>query len=565
MAKRKQLHHIVSALEFQSDQIDLLDDRFVEFQKELAQQARQASLDALEARREMAKAMGGRSSGPAFAVDLSRTKNETKIGDPVVPSKEAGIVAALGSVLLKGGLGIGAATAGIGYLISQINDFGPSLSRLSTGLQELENTEVTGEQFKKLGSAVAELVSGAGIGGAIGIRILSGAAFKDMAEGLSALDTVKVNPEVFSQIGLALGGLTEKIGVFDAVGANIISGSSFTGLAEGIDALNKVNIDGEFVNKFETIGEGVDALIDELPGLLSLGEAGILAAIDDNLVPLADGVSALTDIDAQKFSVNAPLIGTGISTLMSSLDDLTATVALQGIDDNLKPLADGIKYMTETVDGDVRDSFLNLSRYVGPAFQTLLDGTDDILGATGLQGIDDNLRPLADGIRYMTDTVDDDVRVRFLDLSNYLGPAFQKILDGTDDLLGATGLQGVDDNLIPLADGIKYMSEVGEEVDVANMDNIVGAYNKLADLKQISPGKVKLLAEMLGAVAPVQAQRTAVVQENTMPSQSGTVIVNNNTNAPTSVSTQTAVTNQSPSMGSPTSSNGSRADAYGAV
>lgn len=561
MAKRRYLHHVVAALEFQSDQLDLLDDRFVEFQQELAQQAKQQALDSLEARREMAKALGGRSSGPAFAVDLSRTQNETKIGDPVIPSKEAGIVAALGSMLLKGGLGIGAATAGIGYLVSQINDFGPSLSRLSTGLADLENTEVTGAQFKKLGAAIAELVSGAGIGGALGIRILSGAAFTDMAKGLSDLDKVEVNPDTFNQIGLALGGLTEKIGVFDAIGANIISGSAFTGLAEGVDALNNLTVDDTLISKFETIGKGVDALIDELPGLFSLGEASILQAIDDNLVPLADGVSALTDIDAQKFSVNAPLIGGGISTLMSSLDDLTATVALQGIDDNLKPLADGINALN-AIDAP---AFSQVTGFLGPAFQRLLDGTDDIVGAIGLQGIDDNLIPLADGIRYVTDTVNDDVQQKFLTLSNIIGPAFQKILDGTDDLLGAVGLQGIDDNLIPMADGIKYMSDVGSEIDISNMENIVGAYNALADMKSISPAKIKNLAEMLTAVAPVQSQRLGVIQENTVPSQTGTVIVNNNTNAPTSVQTQTSVTNQAPSLGSPTMSNGSRADAYGAV
>ena len=155
MAKRT-LTDVVDALEFQSEQIDLLDDRFMEFQRDLAANAVQAQLDALESRREMMKAFGSlQPSRGDVNLFSNNTREAEPIGDPVIPSKEAGIVAALGSMLLKGGLGIGAATAGIGFLISQINDIGPSFERLSTGLTALENTEVTGEQFQKLGGAIA--------------------------------------------------------------------------------------------------------------------------------------------------------------------------------------------------------------------------------------------------------------------------------------------------------------------------------------------------------------------------------------------------------------------------
>ncbi len=565
MAKRKQLHHIVSALEFQSDQIDLLDDRFVEFQKELASNARQAQLDQLEARQEMMKAMAGMSMPSRgdrnFNLFSGNTRNAEPIGDPVIPSKEAGIVAALGTLLLKGGLGIGAATAGIGYLISQINDIGPSFSRLSTGLTDLENTEVTGEQFRKLGGAIAELVSGAGVGGALGVRILSGSAFTDMAEGIERLNEADIDPAVFANIGSALGALTEDIGVFDAIGASIISGSAFVGLAEGVDALNALSVNDDLEDKFEKIGSGVGALIDELPGLFSLGEAGILQAIDDNLLPLAAGVEALTAIDGQKFATNAPLIGQGITQLLDGTDDLAGATGLQGIDDNLIPLATGINTLAEA---DAQ-GFLRVTGFIGPAFQQLLDGTDDIAGFVGLQAIDDNLKPLADGINYVAKTVDDDVQAKFLNLAGFIGPAFQKILDGTDDLLGAVGLQAIDDNLIPMADGIKYLSDVGDQVELDNVSQIVDAYNELGRMETLSPAKVQRLAEMLGAISPIQSQRTAVIAENTQPSTGGGVTVINNTNNQSSNVNQSSVTNQAPTLGTPTARNGSRADAYTAI
>ena len=565
MAKRKQLHHIVSALEFQSDQLDLLDDRFVEFQQELASNARQAQLDQIEARQEMMKAMAGMSVASrgdrSYNLFSGNTKNAAPIGDPVVPSKEAGIVAALGSMLLKGGLGIGAATAGIGYLISQINDIGPSFSRLSTGLTDLENTEVTGEQFYKLGSAIGDLVSGAGVGGALGVRILAGTAFTDMAEGIERLNEADIDPAVFANIGQALGALTEDIGVFDALGASIISGSAFVGLADGVDALNNLTVDESLSDKFKVIGEGVGDLIDGLPGLTSLGEASILQAIDDNLVPLADGVAALTAIDGAKFAINAPIISDGIFKILTGTMNLLGTTGLQGIDDNLIPLADGINTLAQA---DAQ-GLQRVAGFIGPAFQQILDGTDDIAGFIGLQAIDDNLKPLADGINYVANTVDEDVQQKFLNLSNFIGPAFQRILDGTDDLLGAVGLQAIDDNLVPLSDGIKYMSDVGGEVELDNVSNIVDAYNELGRMETLAPAKVQRLAEMLGAVAPVQSQRTAVIAENTMPSGGGAVTVVNNTNNQQSTVNQSSVTNQAPSLGSPTARNGSRADAYASL
>jgi hypothetical protein len=156
--------------------------------------------------------------------------------------------------------------------------------------------------------------------------------------------------------------------------------------------------------------------------------------------------------------------------------------------------------------------------------------------------------------------------MRFDQLSRFIGPAFQRMLDGTDNLLGATGLQAIDDNLKPMADGIKYMSDVGGEVDLSNVGNIVDAYNELGRMETISDAKVKRLAEMLGAVGPtINSQRASVISENTDPTGGGSSVVqiiNDNKQVNTSAS---KVTNEAPMLSSPTLNNGSRADAYSAA
>jgi len=45
-----------------------------------------------------------------------------------------------------------------------------------------------------------------------------------------------------------------------------------------------------------------------------------------------------------------------------------------------------------------------------------------------------------------------------------VGKGFQALLDGTDDLLGATGIQMIDDNLIPLREGMDAIAGVDAEL-----------------------------------------------------------------------------------------------------
>ena len=550
------LQDVVSELELQTEFLNLQTDNMSNFTNQL-------KADAELQRAAMLEAATERRAGPGAPAGAEPRQREAEpLGDPVIPSKEAGIIAALGTAFLKGGLGIGAAAAGIGFLISQINDFGPALSRMSTGLEDLENTQITGEQFRMIGEAIAELTSGAGIGGAIGLRILAGTAFNDLADGIERLNEVEFDPAALRAVGEGIDGMLAPLSGFDLGEAGVLQmmDDNLVALAAGVDALAKAEV--PTVEKMRGVGEGLNAILEPLSAG-DAGEAAVFQMIDDNMLTLANGLVRLNDVDAAQLATLGPIIGAALKSILDGTDDLLGATGLQGIDDNLIPLAEGMDRLNAVDD----QRFLQVAGFIGPAFQTILDGTDDLLGATGLQAIDDNLKPVADGIKYMTDVVNPEVLDQFDFLSRFIGPAFERMLDGTDDLLGAVGLQAIDDNLKPMADGIKYMSDVGSEVSLANVSNIVDAYNELGRMETMSDTKVKALAEMLGTVSgpTINAQRAAVISENTDPSGTGgsvVQIINDNKQVNTSAN---KVTNEAPVLSSPTVNNGSRADAYSAA
>ena len=551
------LQDVVSELELQTEFINLQTDNMSAFADQLARDAEMQRAAMLESRKESPRSwFGGNKSR-----NDQPTREAKPLGDPVIPSKEAGIIAALGTAFLKGGLGIGVAAAGIGYLISQINDFGPALSRMSTGLEDLENTQITGEQFRMIGEAIAELTSGAGIGGAIGLRILAGTAFNDLATGIERLNEIEFDPAALRAVGEGIDGMLAPLSGFDLGEAGILQmmDDNLVALAAGVDALAKAEVPS--VEKMRGVGEGLNAILEPLSAG-DAGEAAVFQMIDDNMLTLANGLVRLNDVDAAQLATLGPVIGSALESILDGTDDLIGAEGLQMIDDNLIPLAEGIDRLNQV---DIA-KFNLVGLNIGPAFQRILDGTDDLIGATGLQMIDDNLKPLGDAIAYMSAQVTPEVLDNFDFMSRFIGPAFERILDGTDDLIGATGLQMIDDNLKPMADGIKYMSDVGGEVNLENVSKIVDAYNELDNMKNIVPNKVRALAMMLSAVGPtVNAQRASVISENTDPTGGGSSVVqiiNDNKQVNTSAN---KVTNEAPMLSSPTLNNGSRADAYSAA
>lgn len=551
------LNDVVGAIHEQTEYLDLIDTRFVDFFNQLEGDRQQARLDAAEARAEMQRQAA---SAPDLSAAGAAAEAEP-IGDPVEPSKEAGMIVAAGQAFGKGGIGIGAAAAGIGFLVKQIFDLGPAMTRLSTGLEDLDNTEVSAENFQTLGNAIASLVSGAGIGGALGLRILAGTAFNDLATGIERLNAVSFDPAALRAVGEGLDGMLAPLSGFDLGEAGVLQmiDDNLVALAGGVDALAKAEVPTE--EKMRTIGEGLNAILEPLSAG-DVGEATVFQMIDDNMETLAQGLLKLQQVDPAAIERVGPAVGNALQAILDGTDDVAGATGLQMIDDNLIPLADGINYLNGIDD----QRFNTISGVIGPAFQRILDGTDDLFGATGMQMIDDNLMPLADGIKYVTDTVNEDVFTRFDNLSKFIGPAFQRMLDGTDDLLGAVGLQAIDDNLKPMADGIKYMSDVGAEVNFKNVGNIVDAYNELGRLERVSPAQIQGFADLLGTVSPTNVVRTNEIQTQTDPAASGGVtVVTNNVSAPASNVTTNNTRVQGPQIGSPTVNTGTRADAYAAV
>lgn len=551
------LNDVVGAIHEQTEYLDLIDTRFVDFFNQLEGDRQQARLDAAEARAEMQRQAA---SAPDLSAAGAAAEAEP-IGDPVEPSKEAGMIVAAGQAFGKGGIGIGAAAAGIGFLVKQIFDLGPAMTRLSTGLEDLDNTEVSAENFQTLGNAIASLVSGAGIGGALGLRILAGTAFNDLATGIERLNAVSFDPAALRAVGEGLDGMLAPLSGFDLGEAGVLQmiDDNLVALAGGVDALAKAEVPTE--EKMRTIGEGLNAILEPLSAG-DVGEATVFQMIDDNMETLANGLLKLQQVDPAAIERVGPAVGNALQAILDGTDDVAGATGLQMIDDNLIPLADGINYLNGIDD----QRFNTISGVIGPAFQRILDGTDDLFGATGMQMIDDNLMPLADGIKYVTDTVNEDVFTRFDNLSKFIGPAFQRMLDGTDDLLGAVGLQAIDDNLKPMADGIKYMSDVGAEVNFKNVGNIVDAYNELGRLERVSPAQIQGFADLLGTVSPTNVVRTNEIQTQTDPAASGGVtVVTNNVSAPASNVTTNNTRVQGPQIGSPTVNTGTRADAYAAV
>lgn len=535
---------------------DTIDNRWDQFFDTLSANESQARLDRAEAMSEASKAAGPSEE----SLKKVGAEGSVEFGDPVEKSKAAGMILAAGKAFGIGGLGIGVAAAGIGYLVKQILDFGPALTRVSTGLTDLENTEISGDQFRKLGEAIGDLASGAGIGGAIGIRILAGTAFDDLASGIERLNTVDFDPKNLARVGEGLDAMLAPLSAFDLGEAKVLQ--SFNNLSEIADGMGKLSaVDVPSPEKMGQIGQGLNDMLEPLSAG-DIGEAGIIQMIDDNLGTLADGLMRLTAIDANTLATLGPIVGDAMESLLHGVDNIIGATGMQMIDDNLIPLADGI----DRLNGVDLVKFAEVGTAIGPAFEKILHGTDNIIGASGMQMIDDNLKPLADGIAYMTGKLNPQVLDEFDFLSRFIGPAFERILNGTDNLMGAVGLQSIDDNLIPMADGIKYMSDVGSKVSLNNVSNIVDAYNELGRMKTIPDTKVKALATMLGAVSSNNSQRTDAIQANTDASGGGGVtIVNNNVNAPSVANNSTSNTVAGPQLGSPTSNSGTRADAYAAA
>ena len=448
----------------------------------------------------------------------------------------------IGTGIAFAGAGIAIAAGGISFIIKEVRLLLTSFDEMAEGLEKLNGLELDPQVFDSIRHAIGSLVSELTIGNAIGLRILTGTAFDDLGAGLEKLNNLKFNPEGIDNLGKTLAALGDNTGIFDSKGIQMLGEVNFTAIADGIQRLNDM-ADTVSPEEFEIIGEAINNLLSPLSAG-DMGEAGVLALVADNVSPefaesirllgnlsipdnfednmtavgqglnglispfslfdtdnllvlgslkkslpaVAEGVNGFTT-DGKTFKTNATLVGQGLQNLLDGTDDLFGATGLQAIDDNIIPLAQGVEKFTGIVDDAMAKSWKSTSSIVGQGFQDLLDGTDDLFGATGLQMVDDNIIPLAEGVKKFTDIVDDPMAESFRKSSKIIGDGFQDLLDGTDNLFGTTGLQAIDDNLLPFANGVAAIDQAGRNLELNNFTQIslaIGEIKKLSDtLKEV--------------------------------------------------------------------------------
>ena len=401
------------------------------------------------------------------------------------------VAGALGAV----GLGLGAVGVGLGLITgalylgaAAVDKFGKGMESVADGMEELQNVDIEVEQFNKLGAALGALIKDVGIRGGMGLLLLAKSDFQGLADGIERLDQVTFDPtnleEAGKGIGLFLAGFEGKF--MEGFTAQMVD-DNLIPLAQGLESLSESSktLDEGFVGRMTMGGLGIGQFLKGFEG--KFGASITASMIDDNLIPLADGLASLSE-SAQRidnsFVSKMRIGGMGVSELLDGvggegfgeiLGNFFGGFNVQMVDDNLIPLADGIAALSKLEDVD---KFAENMKHVGPGFQALMDGTDDVFGAMGLQGIDDNLIPLAAGIRELTTLEETD---KFEQKMIDVGKGFQALLDGTDDLFGATGIQMIDDNLIPLREGMDAIAGVDAELFNAKAKLIRTGFEDLFD------------------------------------------------------------------------------------
>ena len=464
-----------------------------------------------------------------------------------------GALSALGSVAGGGlaavltGVGVAAAGIGAGMLMGAkaVEVFGDGLSEIAEGIDDLNKVDIDLVKFVELGAALNALTGGLGMGGAVSLMIVAATDMEALATGIERLNVAEFDKANLEKAGEgissflsamstsgALGGaiigqmvddnliplavglerlsaanlsedfatklpnMGEALGKFvdnlgkagfgDAIVAQMID-DNLIPLADGVSELSKsaAEIQPDFVVKMSIAGMGIKALIDNIDlGLLGafLGKGAGLQAIDDNLAPLARGVQALSEVDGAKFAVNAPLIGTGMSDLLGGFDDLLGVMGAQMVDDNLPILREGVDLFAEAP----AEEFKKRSILMGDGFQALFDGTDDLLGVMGAQMIDDNLPMLRKGVDLFAEAPAEEFAKR----APFVGAGFRDLLagfggegffDGLKKMLAGFNIQMIDDNLLPLADAVQKFAEVDAASFATNAPDIGAGLNLMVE------------------------------------------------------------------------------------
>lgn len=372
----------------------------------------------------------------------------------------AGFFSRVGVGLGIFGIGLAAITGALYLGAKAVEVYGKGLSDVAKGLDDLNKVELDEEKFVKVGKAIASMANQIDTSGAIGLLIVAQTNFSKLSEGLEILDRTKFDSNKIILAGQTLNRFIDDAGSqwFDSMTISMFS-DNLIEIAAGITALNNAStsLTPDFIARMSLLGQGLGEFIDGL-GAQWL-DARTIGGLGGNFDVIAKGLMTLTAVNPpEDFIDRMSLLGEGLNELIDKTGglsgnriDLGTFVGLTNSLVNFVPLIDRINA------ADV-DTFKIKAEGIGEGLNKILTGTDwKFFAAQNLQYIDDNLIPLADGI----DRLSRSEAEMFLEKSSFIGPGLNNILTGTDWKFWASqNLQYIDDNLAPLAAGINKIAVV---------------------------------------------------------------------------------------------------------
>ena len=217
----------------------------------------------------MAAATVGAKSAEVLAVGDDMDKTSDKVEKTTSAFSKLGAVLGMGGGGVMAGRAVGGAIGGGvgGTIMGVLGGVGIGLGLVGAGL-----AVITGALY--IGAKAVEKF---------------GQGLQEVSIGMAELNKLEISKQKFYDLGDALGGLVEDIGLGGGLGLMMVASTDMEKLAVGMKALNDVDIDKQALID---AGEGLGSFLDAV-GIKML-EGFTVQIIDDNLIPLAEGVNHLS-------------------------------------------------------------------------------------------------------------------------------------------------------------------------------------------------------------------------------------------------------------------------------
>lgn len=378
---------------------------------------------------------------------------------------------AIGGVVLLGFLG---GLAGVAYLSGMaMEKIGEGFTGLGQGLNDLAAAEMPdGQQLEALATALGVLFASIDTSDAIKTAILDGTAFSDMATGLEDLANAEFTPQAIDSAAGAIANFFDQVGIGDAIKSQILTGDAFGTLATGLQSLNDIDVDSE---RLKAAGTAVNSFLGEIGFFRNIGGSVLTSIFDYDFVQIASSIAALQSVNADVEKVKNAGMALKEFTLQADEIDISGTLLAKFQNREMyEEIADGLRALN-SAGGEIDINNINK---VSTSLIMLVNSLGDqkaLAGVRAVEMIDDNLKPFAEGIGYIGD-IGNRVNEEDYDKFVYAGTAMQQAMDiplGT-----AITVQMIDDNLIPFAEGVKKVNDISAGLNPDNFKNLTGALNE---------------------------------------------------------------------------------------